>query len=440
MEKLTFQNHFKFGYNGEYFNQRKSPKDLWNVEYGRCKRDPYNFRNECIKAAKLIREDNDKKIFILMSGGVDSEIVVRSFIDAGIPITSIIGRYNHDLNQHDIRYAIEFCKAYGVDFEIVDIDIYEFWRTKLQNYAAKTMCVSPQLPVIMYISDQVDGYTIIGSGETFLVRDDDGQTWSLWEKEKIASWYRHYIVNNKEGAPGFFQYTPEIMLSYVTDTGIVDILEDPSYSSSYYAKLNVYNKYWNLKQREIFTGFENYGKLDYQVYRPFLEKEFGDSDQIVKTEYNKLIDKLSPIKCYRIPKDEIMKYHHLYVEENMTLKRTPYQDHTSLTNYYVAYINNKIVGFTAMDFFEDFSGVYVHGAYTFPEFRGQGINRELWNFKMNDLKEFPDMIIHSINPGWLNDAKAQQEMLERKGFKHTDNRPDGAPVMTCKVKDLKYGT
>ena len=436
MKNLTHENHFQFGYNGEYFNQRKSPSDTWNVKYGRCKRKPDNFRAECVNAAKLIKESTTKDIYVLLSGGVDSEIVARSFIEADIPITCLIARFNDDMNEHDISYAFDFCDEYNVKYIIIDINIYDFWKKDLYKYASMSKCISPQLILPMWLSDQVDGYTIIGAGECYMVQNFYHE-FELWEKEKIASWYRHYMINDKEGCPGFFQYTPELMLSFISDDIINNIEDRVEGYSTYFEKNEVYHHHWStLKKRLIFTGFEKFKNLDYNICRPYLENKFGEYNGVHKTNVDDLKDILSPIECNKCSQDLIMQYHNLYEVEGMTLKRNPYSIILKYTYYYVAIINNQIAGFTCMDFLSD-DTVYVHGAYTFPKFRGQGINRSLWNFKMKDLESTPNMLIRAINPDWLPDASFQKEMLERKGFVHTSNRPDGAPVLTVKYKELK---
>jgi len=436
MNYLTYKNHFQFGYNKEYFNNRKSPNDIWNVKYGRCESQPLNFREECIRAVKLIRKSTEKDIYVLLSGGVDSEIVARSFIEANIPITCLIGRFNDDMNKHDISYAFDFCNHYNQSYMVIDINIYDFWKKDLYKYASISKCISPQLLLPMWLSDQVDGYTIIGAGECYMIQNSDCE-FELWEKEKIASWYRHFIINNKEGCPGFFQYTPELILSFITDDIINNIEDKHEGCSTYYEKNKIYHHYWeDLKKRPIYTGFEKFKELDYNLYRPYLENRFGENNGVHKTHINNLIDILSPIECSRCTPQLIMQYHNLYEEEGMTLKRNPYSAEVKFTYYYAAVINQHLAGFTCMDFLSD-DTVYVHGAYTFPKFRGQGINRSLWNFKMKDLESTPNMLIRAINPDWLPDASFQKEMLERKGFVHTSNRPDGAPVLTVKYKELK---
>jgi len=435
MKTYTYKNHFKFGYNNNYFNQRTSHDDIWNVKYGRCEKFPLDFRSECVRAAKLIRKSTTKDIYVLLSGGVDSEIVARSFIEADIPITCLIARFNEDMNEHDISYAFDFCIEYNQIYEVMDIDIFDFWQNQLYQYAEISKCISPQLLLPMWLSDQVDGYTIIGAGECYMVQNSDCE-FELWEKEKISSWYRHYMLNDKEGCPGFFQYTPELMLSFIYEIQN-NIQHKGEGYSTYYEKNKIYHRYWeDLKERNIYTGFEKFENIDYNLYRPYLEKKFGDNNQVVKTNINDLRDNLSFIECSRCTQELIMQYHDIYEAEGMTLKRNPYGAILKYTNYYVAVINQQIAGFTCMDFLLDDS-VYVHGAYTFPKFRGKGVNRVLWNFKMKDLKTTPDMLIRAINPNWLPDASFQKEMLERKGFKHTSNRPDGAPVLTITYKELK---
>lgn len=436
MKTYTYKNHFKFGYNGEYFNERVSPDDVWNVKYGRCEKYPLDFRSECVRAAKLIRKSTDKEIYVLLSGGVDSEIVARSFIEAGIPITCLIARFNDDMNEHDISYAFDFCDQYNQNYKVIDVDIYDLWTNELYKYASRSKCISPQLILPMWLSDQVDGYTIIGAGECYMVQNSDCE-YELWEKEKIASWYRHYIINDKDGCPGFFQYTPELMLSFINHEIISNPTNRSEGCSTYYEKNKLYYHFWDLNKRPIYTGFEKFKELDYNLYRPYLENKFGENNGVHKTHINDLRDILYPIECNRCTTELIMQFQDLYEEEGMTLRRSPYDPITIEHRYYAAVINQQLAGFTSIDFFKEYKGCYVHAAYTFPKFRGQGVNRTLWNYKMKDLEEMPEIVIHAINPNWLPDAAFQKEMLERKGFVHTSNRPDGAPVLTVKYKDLK---
>ncbi|MDX9730898.1 MAG: 7-cyano-7-deazaguanine synthase, partial [Bdellovibrionales bacterium] len=234
---LTHRNHFEFGYNGVPFSERNSADDEWFVRYGACERMPHSFYEECLKTARLIRESTTLPIDVLFSGGVDSEVALRAFLDAGIEVRVLSLRFARGLNAHDIEWVERVCSGLGVKARYVDLDLERFWETDAYDYAARTQCVSPQLVSTMWLADQTDGYCVLGSGENFIVKRLEesyipGESpylrsiWDLFEKEKIASWYRHFLLQNRDAAPGFFQFTPEIMLSWFLDEMGCDLWND----------------------------------------------------------------------------------------------------------------------------------------------------------------------------------------------------------------------
>lgn len=287
---LSHGNHFRFGYNGQAFTLRQKSQDKWWVNYGTCTRWPENFRQECLEAARLIRASTDQQIWVLFSGGVDSEVALRSFVESGIDVNAAILRFNGGINEHDISYAFETCKQLNVKSRVFELDLHRFWQNDYQPYAARTRCVSPQLLTTMYLADQVPGYPVIGSGECLLVHEN-GQ-WDLWEKEKIASWYRHFLILERAACPGFFQYTPELMLSYLIDPMVVKFIDEIKQGSTADIKLAMYQQHFNLASRPKYTGFENVQPEDY-VLRQKLKSQYHDSDAVIKTSYNILIQELT---------------------------------------------------------------------------------------------------------------------------------------------------
>lgn len=304
--RLSHQNHFKFGYNGNWFVERQSPEDEWCVAYGRSSRSVKDWRNECVETARLIRDDTDRPLWALFSGGIDSEVVLQSFLFAGIPVKAAITRFKNDLNRQDTFYAIKFCETHGIPYKCLDIDIRRFFESgDAMSYAERTKCVQPQLLHTMWAMDQIDGYPILGSGECFLVKqtpkgykhgvdpygDDD---WVMYEKERIAGWYRHLMVRGREGCAGFFQYNPENMLAFLLDSTMVDLCSNrlTDYVDTMPVKGSIYRKYFLLEKRKKYHGFENVMDLD-DWLRPQLQEKFGAYDRVVKTEYKTLVEGLS---------------------------------------------------------------------------------------------------------------------------------------------------
>ncbi len=290
--ELSHRNHFKFGYNGEPFIFRKCAQDKWFVKYGHSERTPLNFHDECLETAKLIRRKTDQPIHVMFSGGVDSEVALRSFVENKIPIRASILRYKYDLNIHDVSWAVVICDGLKVPYDLYNLDLLDFWKNKADEFADQTYCVSPQLLPTMWLVDQIPGYAIMGSGECLFVKEKpvdyvpgispyEKSRWNIWEKEKIAAWYRHFTVRNRPGCPGFFQYTPEIMLSYLEDPFVQDLVNDrlTGKLTTETSKLKIYQQHFPLHDRPKYTGFEKVQNEDAE-YRKRLLARFPDSNEI----------------------------------------------------------------------------------------------------------------------------------------------------------------
>jgi hypothetical protein len=293
--ELSHENHFKFGYNHRAFCFRENANDQWWVHYGRCQRDPLNFRDECLATARLIASKSPKPPVIFFSGGIDSEVVLQSFVEAKLPFRLVTIRFNNGLNNHELEYVKGTCEKLKVATEFIDLDVPNFWRQRLLEFADPVRSVSPQLLVMMWAMDQFENYPILGSGECVLRKEESSQIWSLHEKEKIAAWYRHLLLRKKNGCPGFFQFTPELILSYLQDKMIVDLIENDKnlLISNYSIKLQFYQQHFELIPREKYTGFEKLMAED-SHYRNLLENRYPDSNSVYQTKISDLGSQLLP--------------------------------------------------------------------------------------------------------------------------------------------------
>lgn len=304
MRELTHGNHFKFGYLGrDWYEPRAGASDSWTVRYGQSRRQPRSWREECVETARLIRGSTDLPMVVLFSGGMDSEIVVRSFVEAKIPIRCAISRFADGLNKHDIEYAMTACEQLGVPYDVHKLDLLGFWDGPVDEYCDRTRSFSPQLAATMWLVDQVDGFPVMGSGECYLVKDmresERGtyprSAWYMWEKERTAAWYRHFIERDREGCPGFFQYTPEVMHSFLVDPAVRALADDQVHGklSSLSSKNDICYKHWpEMRFREKYTGFEMVQSQD-RVTRERLKQRWGHCDGVAKTEYHELVNSTS---------------------------------------------------------------------------------------------------------------------------------------------------
>jgi GNAT superfamily N-acetyltransferase len=221
--QYTKDNHFVFGYNGVGFSTRSSISDEWFVRYGKIAYQPGTLREEALKAAQHIRDVNSGPIDILFSGGSDSEIVLRAFVDAGIKVRCNIIRYDRYINAHDWAYATVVCDSLGVKPVYHDLDLLNFYESgEYETYSDISNSVSPQLLPHMWLINKLDGVPVLGSGECYTARTDIFEKeeithfddsnypkdvpWVMYEREKVASWYRFPMKIGRPAVPGFFQY------------------------------------------------------------------------------------------------------------------------------------------------------------------------------------------------------------------------------------------
>jgi hypothetical protein len=304
--EFSHRNHFRFGYDDRWFVPRPSPFAGWQVAYGRSPHIPVDWRAACVDTARLIRAATELDLWVLFSGGLDSEVVLQSFLFAGIPVRAAITRFADDLNRHDIAYAIRFCETHQVPYRLLDIDIERFFASgEALAYALRASCVQPQLLHTMWAMDQVDGYPVLGSGECYLERGPAepaaaadtraGFAWKMLEKERIAGWYRHLMAAGRAGCAGFFQYDPANMLAFLRDPVVAALCEDrmPGIADTGKVKGIVYRRHFLLEPRPKFHGFENVMHLD-DALRPELARRLPGHDAIARISYRDLLAVLSP--------------------------------------------------------------------------------------------------------------------------------------------------
>ena len=318
--EFTHRNHYKWGYNGQHFNKRQSERDKFSVSFGKCSREPYSFRDECFDVAIKIHEYaqiRGKPIDLMFSGGSESEIMVRSFIEQDIDVNIHIMQFDYNRNLHDIAHAVVFCEQRNIPFTLHELDLDNFTIKAAPLYANFSKCVTPRMLPHMWLMERLyDGIPVMGMGECYIAHRDikqfyslvDGNVvrnqkddypqapWYFYEREKINSWYRFAMEKSLDAIPGFFQYTPEIMLAFLEETLTKELVSCMHYGklSNTSTKLQIYEEHFpGILQRYKKDGFEYSLDLDKKL-RTVFQKEYGMYSNEAKIEYNKLLESLRP--------------------------------------------------------------------------------------------------------------------------------------------------
>lgn len=312
----TLDNHFKFGYNTGAFNiSDASPlADFW-CSYSRAKYVPDNFKNECIKTSiSLINsaKDLDRTPVILLSGGMDSHVVVKAFCETGHSFHTMTNRFAKGFNEHELVYVDALKSRHSFSHDFVDIDTEEWLLSEeAMHMAEQSLCAYPQMlptmKLIQHIWDQ-GGMPILGNGDFYAIRyinptwrlhnfNAPKYQWEYVEYEYILAWFRYAIANNIVGGLGFFQHNPEIALSMGVEDHIFDMISgnDEGKQSTRSSKYEVYKKYWpDFENRQKYHGGEKISGLCDMIRKNILLPKYGDFERKWTMNYFNYIDLLMP--------------------------------------------------------------------------------------------------------------------------------------------------
>lgn len=309
MLELTHKNHYTFYYDNTPFRFRTSTQEHFGFSVGKCSGPAGSWDFECVRAARLIysKARPGQRIRILYSGGIDSEVVVMAFQQAGIPFDCII--VDMGVNQHDTQYAHRYCQAHNIPYQILYVDPSDFVAKGLhfhyhQEYQVKQLAMMIIMKVLDTLSN--DDIYILG-GEIFMSREVDvkefyatnSSTYSYkWyhyvREDNDISYFKYALATNKTIISEFFSYTPELMYSYLVDSTVVDLVNDRiDYKYGLLStKPSVYAKYFEFEPRPKYHGYENIMYLNNKVYLDLGDCNEVQHDVILKTEYSELIKRL----------------------------------------------------------------------------------------------------------------------------------------------------
>lgn len=103
---------------------------------------------------KHVKQYNNCLLYL--SGGIDSELVGLSMLDAGVKFTPVIFSFtNHKeecLNIEELSYAYEFCKTHGLFPIVKTLNIEKLWQSlEFEKFAIDLQISSPQIATHAYM-------------------------------------------------------------------------------------------------------------------------------------------------------------------------------------------------------------------------------------------------------------------------------------------------
>lgn len=274
-------------------SRRSNESKSFSLDYKRATRKHSDFRSECAELAKALAiEAKGVPLYVCLSGGIDGEVVCRSFVDAEVSFTPVLFEYKKHIRE-DLAHVLNFVKKHKLPLKRVVFDEVAFLKEEIFKWCQKYPISEPFVAFDMARMERLDGAVVFGCGDIVLESSASGIF--SYERGSLFQAQDFMTDNKRAGCYHFFQGSAELILSFLNDPIIQKWLElQPimKFENSRQFKSYMYKKIWpDIAIRKKWTGYERFAEL-YLTTQKFLQQENPIEQDRNDVELNKLFGQL----------------------------------------------------------------------------------------------------------------------------------------------------
>lgn len=272
----TLNNHLYYTIGGRKFGYRETPYEKYEVFMGDIDYDHYrksSWRDELLRTADNVLKEFGKDLVVFFSGGTDSEIVIRNFLEIGHKPRSVFLKFKDGYNAPDAKEAEEAARDLGIDLEIIDFDVKEFYNSGEAAWFSNQIDCTQITYLMIYYQVMKLGLPAVMGGEMLLRRSvslNSSQWYHCFRENEDASAMRFSEKFKIPLVNEWFSYTPEMMLYYLEDFEIQELISNPSSRklSSVSSKNQILkNLYPEIRSKTKTHGFEKLLGFNFETYQ-----------------------------------------------------------------------------------------------------------------------------------------------------------------------------
>ena len=253
----------------ELFSRSINPQEKLIPVYKKMDRKILSFKQEALLAAKSTKEHfSNEKLNLFFSGGLDSELMIKSFLEIGEKPNIYIVRYEDDINLYDVSYAVSICSSLNLDFKIIDMNLKKFFETDAERVAEDAQCDRPRMLPSMTFADHVDGVSLLSMGDMYWARPhaDYGvkAEWVAIELESDFAADRYNILHNRPSVHLWARWSPGMMMAHTKWKWFHRLINDEikgKLGNSSSKMQGWLEEFPDIMQREKVHGFEKIDPL-----------------------------------------------------------------------------------------------------------------------------------------------------------------------------------
>jgi hypothetical protein len=274
---------WKYG-DGPQFGRQTS--DLpFATQYGN---DPFTgtigtFKEELIRAAQsTVDHYPGMRPSVFFSGGVDSELILRAYVEAGTNPEVFIIRFENDYNIYDVSYAVVVCNLLNVPYKIVDFNLEKFYNNDAELISEQAQIDRVRMLPHLKFTECTDGLIIVGHSDVRWYRPEEDYsvpcTWLAQDFEHDIGCDKYNMMHNRPAVFQWWKWSPGLILSYTRLDWFKKLVND-----GYKGKLGLNSTkiigfreaYPDMISREKQTGFEGANDGIVKEFQAFIEKKYN---------------------------------------------------------------------------------------------------------------------------------------------------------------------
>jgi hypothetical protein len=266
MNNPTLNGWMSWSFNDSPYGLRTNNDDIYklHIDVSKVSTTTGSYKEELYNSAKMMRDSFVGQFDVLLSGGIDSEIVVRTFKDLMIPHNTYIFRYENNINYKDVSSAIEIATSLNIPYKVIDFKLEKFFESEAHDIFQKSGCIrAGRLPHLKFL-DYLDNIPVMGEAEPYWLRvlgGDYGRK-SSWifplnESNHNASMYLHSL--GRDNICDWYEFNPNLIKAFNTLPIIQDLINDRLHGkrSCWTSRTPIHQQIWpDIKHKHKLTGYE----------------------------------------------------------------------------------------------------------------------------------------------------------------------------------------
>jgi len=286
MIDFTHNNHLTYTIGLNQY--RTTPIEKYTVTLGSVDPDRYacsSYTGELHRTAELVRQDLGNDLVLFLSGGTDSEIVLRNFVHTGFKPRCVVLRFEKDYNIGEVTEALAIARELDVKLDIIDFNVHDFYYSgEAKEFGNQIQCTQLTYNMV-YKSILTLGAPAVMGGEALLTKQvstTDSYWYYTFRENEDASAMRFTNKFNIPLVNEWFSYTPELLLYYLEHPSIKELTTSTNYKLTSASSKNgiLRQLYPNFRTKKKIHGFESLLAFNLTAY-----KDLGH-DQVKRLEFS----------------------------------------------------------------------------------------------------------------------------------------------------------